>query len=672
MKNLKKLLVLLLCVILTVPTFTAMAASKLFNSLSSTIHTFSDVDLQNYNMEDFIGATINNNDTNNSFEISEIDGVKALHTYCAKDGTASKNVNAATYYDTNNYFTKLSLDFKIKRAGDIKNDFGVYLRDYSVTPSSNQQVEVFQLRNEGKIRFLGSDVCTYQKDTWYDIEMLMDFDTKFGKIGVKKDGESSFTYYEVPFKLLPQAGTDNLALTFSKSAKICFMFTGSTTTTQHSYITNLKQNIFTNPLDRKMSEYTQDFEGSTLLKDHTMSIAQSHKYGDTLVTTNALADSKSNFLLENGAGDTNTSYSIETINGNNVLALNKQTGSTKAYQCVQKYLNSTLYKTSPYHLFSFKIGGTKDGNNKQILLRRQGSSALENSVKLQNGKLYIYDKTKASWVEVENLGNDFDPTYLYQCYFYYNSQNHYLTYGVTTKDGENHFRTITLDSDFERFIIQNNGGAQSNLYIDDFMWTILPEKSYDALVSVKSGEVADASIDETLVFDYTEPISDTCLNEVAITTIKNGELVTTPYTLEVKGGKLLVKFSKLDESSYYEVKVEGAKTSLLKEVDEAFIAFTTTSSVISATTPVCDDLVVKTKVSTGYSEGKDGVLIVCLYNEDNVREKIILNPFTAKRNEENIVTIDISGETFTKAEAFVWSDFMGMQAYSKNSVFIFE
>ncbi|MBE7051175.1 MAG: hypothetical protein E7395_01210, partial [Ruminococcaceae bacterium] len=574
-KYINKTLALLLVSIMCVPALTICASSGCYNVLGTTIWNFSGVDVDNCNMENYIGTTLNNYDELNNFKISEVDGEKALHAYIAKGYssiptdttvTNAKNVNAATYYDKGNYFTKLSLDFKIKRTTPAYSDFGVFLRDYTVTESSEQQAEVMQLRSEGYIRFLGYDVTTYSADKWYDIKMLIDFDARMGSIGIKGETDNECTYYNVPFSLLPKPGSDSCTITLSKAAKICYMFVGaSRTAEQNVYITNIKQNTFSDALTGEMTCYTQNFESSTTLSDHAMSIHKSHQYPGTEVSTANLSDSKSYFLLENGSGDSNTSYSIETIDGNNVLALTKNTGSTKTGQCVQKYVNAALFEAITNHRFSLKIGGSKDGAAKQIYLRpTSGSANMVAIVRIYNGIVQIKDGT--SWVNVENLGENYNPKHLYQCDIYYNTKTRKAIYSVTDTAGEVHTKSLTLDSDLERFIIQNSttSGAASTMYIDDYVWYVYREStdSEDAKTSIESKLYDDASLDEYVVFDYNEPISSESLANVTVMVTADGKSAEATYTLDSKKGSLGVRLKDLEPSTEYEVSVSGAQTIL--------------------------------------------------------------------------------------------------------------
>lgn len=671
-KNINKIIALLLIAIMCVPTLSVCASSGCYNVLGTRAWSFSESADPDY----YIGSKGNTLADKCDFEICDIDGSRALHAYIAKGDSAApsadsaanaKNVNAATYDNKDNQFTKLCLEFKIKRTSSVASGFGVFLKDYN----ANQQAEILRMTKTKKLRFMGHEVADYSLNAWYDLKMLIDLDTRMGSIGIKGEGDSEYAYYNVPFSLLCAASSNEAnapSINLTEAGKILYMFLGSDKTVeQNVYITNLKQNTFAAALTREMTYYGQDFEDVSALSDAVMSFS-GHQYGDTQISTNRVADSKDNFLLENGAGDPNTSYSIETLSdGNKVLALIKNTGSTKTGQCVQKYLDSSLYKIAKLHRFSFKIGGSKDAADKLIRLRSENNT-MPKIIQIKNGLVQIMDGS--SWVTVENLEESYNPNHLYECNIYYDTITKKATYSVTDTKGVQYFKSVNLDSDLARLVILNNtsSGAASTMYVDDYAWYVYRDSgtAENAACSIESGLYEDASLDEYAIFDYNEPIDSGKLTEVTVTVKANGTSITPDYSLDAKKGYLEVKLKNLTPSTQYEVSVSSAATLLERTAPDATVSFTTTATTVRAAKPQYTDTAVKTSVTSGYAHGKNGVFIVGLYNSDGVRYKVIAVPFVAERGKECTPSIDLSSESFERAKAFVWSDFYTMEPYGEH------
>ena len=91
---------------------------------------------------------------------------------------SSSGTKAVTYVSSwpgKAYSGDTTVEFSIKRT-DSDNNFYFWIRD-----TSNIPVLCF---GSGKVTLLGTQICTYDKNVWYDVKLGVDFDNKYANIKI--------------------------------------------------------------------------------------------------------------------------------------------------------------------------------------------------------------------------------------------------------------------------------------------------------------------------------------------------------------------------------------------------------------------------------------------------------------------------------------------------------
>lgn len=649
----KKLLSILLCIAFMASLTPVVFAAEtgFMNVMSDKVWTFSEMT----EVDGVYGST------GNASELSPVELAPDKGLNGAGDtalsitrGTDNKNVNISfvkyTPIEVRASEFKVKFNFNVNvTATKIKFVFrDETLGDYNALECVN-----------GKVYFLGQELTTYKKETWYDVEMLFNIPLGYGQLKIKENSLNDFeTYYVISNYV--EYNTDN-------TIKNKGLFYGKTETVR------LGMGLETNPGVVYIDNYYQNY--ADVDTDILASDDFSNGYTNIWAKTNI--DGKAFVTL----GE-------HTINGNKVLRIASNEGETKGdanSNVAQKIPTKTISKASldtNYH-FSYKFGGDTPNAIGGSLQTANGTGNKEIFIaKILNHKMVFFSGLTDATDGVVSLTGfgDIDEDTLYDVEAVYNPKNSKLTAVITNGEGKQFIATYggsTISGLPTRFAIRNHSTdetGKSIVYFDDFKADILDTngpKLKEALIL--SGYEQNASLDETIIFTYDRTINQAALTD-AVVKLNDEVLSSDDYTITSDGKKVLVTLKDLDKGASYTLTLENVKDIISNaSEDVGEFSFKTSSTDIKVDSlSLNEDGKLSAKVTSYYAEGKEIRFIVVIYDSEEtmIKHAQAIPVLADNRNgeviEEDFSSVLANKEDGDKVKAFVWSDFDTMVPFVKS------
>ncbi len=688
----KKLSKQVLCVSLALIFFafsmvavSAAEAEGCFNKFSDTVYDFSgfinssDGTLSEANNGGYLRQHKSNTNSYNTVKQVTEDGMSALELAHGIGGPAAY-IQPQTYVDLDNneanYFTKAHIAFRIKVTGNDTDPFALTFRE-----NGSVEVGIVEFRN-GKIKFLGQELCSYRLDTWYDFDLRVDLTQQWGYLKLREKDAEQWTEYERFCENFTSPQNGNV-YSCKSSFWIAWQYLGTKATDAKVYLTNLMQNT-----DEGTSQIALSSNFDTESSDdwyRIWSSAPNHALAGVQVSSNTNLDSRYYWLLQNfGAGGANISNRDVDGDGDLECVITTAPGKSVHNMMIKRPWGGSAGNASGQtHIFKFKMG------------IGSGESLRYFGIRFSNGTDYNLIRMYNNMVKLATDINEFPsdaviskttPGYLYDCAVIYDAAGKCFVVSITDEEGKQFTSQVDLSSvnadvAGPHFAHQSYSDSEEayEMYIDDVSWEVLPDAAAVESAGISWENPDQASLDESVVIVCSEPLDqEKCVGNagiapsVEVTIEADGAPAELPYILSTEDNRLIISLMDLDPGVNYKVTASGITTLRGQELLVPVSAsFTTTTDKVTAATPTKSGNTVSATVTAPYANGKEVILIVGVYDGQDKLIDVMNVAGTATRSEPVTLTADVSAYSSSGGQlrAFVWSDYNTMQPYSGIGVF---
>jgi len=624
------------------------------NNMDGSVWDFSETaDVSSYGL---VSTNSSSSDTSavtlENSGVTGLSGDKCLKIYRMANGT-NKNIS---FLDHTTSPTQAKA-VKIKFSFNMPNNTNSYLR--LIFRGNNTDYEVVQY-NGGNIKLLTptanisntdkvETVCGFDKDTWYDNEIIVDVTKNYLHYRIKKhsDPESEWKEYDaLSTRLNDFTYTNRIGIGFGPSSA------GNT----YMLIDNYSQQIVTDVVPT-LSSYNEEFDADTefttttvsAISDATSKVYRKGWYNGGLTNAFAKIENAENNLSVLSVGNTNVSATNTNVEAYKRLYFNKMPADL-------------IYK------FKCDIGGPVDkgykaitltlGENADASVNASDSTAHYNIVQIHDGKVsLLVDMEESGKLPNDEVIADFgeiEDGKLYPVECYYNQSNHTIAAIITNGKGQQFtkVRTLSLTSgkDFPAIIRMRNripANEKSKAYFDNFEMDLINDRTQSFKSSeLLSGDTNTSNLDETVLFNYHSYIDPSKLDNAALNVKINGKTAEKgeDYTLVVDGKKLLVKFKELPVNAECSLDINSVKGIFDgTQTTKNDISFKTSPFVATATTPLHENNILKAKVNSFLTTGTPIVLIAAVYSADGKTLEAVKSTSVFAKSRDAEITVDLSG-----------------------------
>jgi len=597
-----------------------------------------------------------NNITTSTISVDATGGIDGGAALKLNFGGSNANINFLDPAKDGATPSAVEVKFNFKFSVDnVRMKFVLNKSDKSVDDS-----EVLYVKNNTGVKFLGQTVIAaykLSKDTWYDVEMLIDIAQGYGRLKLKKNADSAWQVFHVLGAETAVASGGLKDMTCTKRLGIGVMDSAGAV-----YIDNYIQKLATNVKPALLD--ADDFSGGI----GTWKTANTDAEGKTGVSV-AVEGGKLSITHDGTATGTANSGVYKDIPANAIVGAPENAIYTFKFKFGQSantknYTGATITTATPY--------SGQTGSPETWL------------VTIIDGKLNMfmtYDKGSGTDTN-QNFGTafgNFEDNVLYDAEVVYNPTNGKIRVTATNATGKQVSGIMELPGGAAtRFAFRNaskkaSGATNvdaSTAYFDDFESGVLKAGGpvLDGDATVASGEINNASLDETVIFIYDRTILQSAL-DTAVVKLGDKTLVKdTDYTITSKGNQVMVTLKDLAKSTDYTLTLSGVKDLGEVETAEAATAiFHTAAKDIEAEKPELAGTTLSAKVYSYYAQGEKVKLIAALYNADGTKlVNVAVKEFTVKDRSGETISHDFS-DVFNadgKKMGFVWSDFDTMTPYA--------
>lgn len=492
------------------------------------------------------------------------------------------------------------------------------------------------------VSFFGTNVQSYELNTWYDVRVDFVPSTLTAALSIKKSSDTNWNVYKV---MLGGDFASDLANGYKK------IRIGSSDWKHDaiSYVDNIKLTFDNAPSSIVPVFYESDFNTPDSFSYYRP------QFGEQYVSNKWAFENC--YLSTDSSVDAVTAGIKELEDYGNVLAI-KNLGL--------EYKNTTL-SLYPFgdsaqasipdatHHISFKLGYDNNKTSTQVVL--MDNEAAQEPTYCR--PVAINDQGQVLLNDVVVEGVKVLPNELYDVEIIANKEG--LNKVVFNDlDGSQYISNLTLGEGGLPYCMYFFAptATESEIYVDDFKWDMYFGDEFNAGdITLVSG-YDKAALDENVKIALDET-ADLSLVNVVIK--KNGEVATPDYKLVSAKNAMIVAFNSLETSSEYEVTVSNIKNLAGTTAENKSITFTTQDFNYNVGVPkIAADNTVSVSASSAYYKTASLYIIVAAYDAtgaiSNVEQKVI-NP-TSLENE--IFTFKPSFTNASKVKAFVWSDFNSM------------
>lgn len=572
------------------------------------------------------------------------------------DDVPKKNDNSGgKVWSSTESTQRLELKFKVKCESKNIGGFCVYTND-----TGSMSVFFTMMGDKKLVYFLGKEICAYEADTWYDVDLKFDFSVGYACLSMKKTTETDWmTVYSAASETQNPYLTSWIAIPSSAKSILFSHYRNTAKDRSVTYIDDLMVNT-----------WTANYGAVDFMEDDFNVVAFE------AASTNEMLDSSSKWLLSGGTATAQDGRAVLSTDANSAAKLSK------------KPFNSAV---SAYQRIRFKFGAPQNGGEMNVCVSYNKPTSSSTMTALASAQSIPLVKVRQDRIILGDAEHsvDFEDGKMYDCEIVYSAKDKIAVMAVEASGDTQYVGSgaETLEAAFgtdadwgylSELAVGLSAAADgaASVALDDFDWD-LGSSSYCASNLEAEQSSSAAPLDATVIFVFGETVDSAQTiggisaednGSAVLKLFKDGESIEAPYTLEwVSGGTLKCTFDDLSTESSYSVSLEGVTLLSGETADSEELTFTTTSSEAIVSEPVFSNGTLSVDVSTAYASGKSLMLMALKYNSSgklvgaHILEKNISNVT------ETLIINNISG--CDKIGVVLWDNFINQKPYMEMKMF---